>query len=94
MWLDCVLSNDLNNIIDVFYIALTETAYLVKLVNAWHYAPIINECVLEWSEKELNILKTTEERLMWQNVQHQFYIAIRLYILGSLFVIILAFNKP
>lgn len=91
MWLEVLSSSDLNQATDVLYIALTETALVIKILSVWYHDALIKSMYNEWQQNEMFELKTMQEYVMWQRPVKIFSLVAFLYITCSLSVVFCAF---
>lgn len=92
MWIEVLTTTDLNEASDVLYIALTETALVVKLLSIWYHDTLIKSLFNEWQNNEMFQLQSTQECVMWRDTIKLYSIVAFLYITCSLSVAGCAFT--
>ncbi|XP_061396632.1 odorant receptor 94a-like [Musca vetustissima] len=91
MWMDVYFSADLNQATDVLYVALTETALVVKIISILYHRNIARQMFEEWRSSEQFRLHSVQEKWMWRQSFRTFGIVSFLYITCSFSVVVYAF---
>lgn len=98
MWMDVYGSFDLTQATDVLYIALTETALVVKILSLLYHRKMARRMFDEWQSGEQFRLQSPQEIWMWKHSVSSFRIVSFLYIgcsfsfVGCEFVVVLFLN--
>lgn len=87
MWIDVFVSSDLTQATDVLYIALTETALVVKIISILTHRKLARSIFDVWQTDDRFKLQSLEERLMWKESFATFTIVSIPYIACSLSVV-------
>ncbi|XP_073834484.1 odorant receptor 94a-like isoform X2 [Musca autumnalis] len=87
MWMDVYFSTDLPQATDVLYMALTETALVVKILSLLYYRNMARRMFNEWQNGEQFRLHSVMEKRMWRRSFSTFGIVFRWYITCSFSVV-------
>ncbi|XP_022211359.2 putative odorant receptor 71a isoform X2 [Drosophila obscura] len=87
MWVEAILSTDMEHTVDVLLISLTMTALALKVLNNWSYAHIAQRILTEWSSEDRFRLKTLQEVDMWRIEHLRFSRVVCFYMMCSLGVV-------
>lgn len=87
MWIDVFVSSDLTQATDVLYIALTETALVVKIISILTHRKLARSIFDAWQTDDRFKLQSLEERLMWKESFATFTIVSIPYIACSISVV-------
>ncbi|XP_017135212.1 putative odorant receptor 71a [Drosophila miranda] len=87
LWVEAILSPDMEHTVDVLFFALTMTSMSVKVLNSWRYAHVAQRLLNEWSSADRFRLKTLQEADMWRIGHLRFNRVVGLYMMCSVGVI-------
>ncbi|XP_054740602.1 odorant receptor 94a-like [Anastrepha obliqua] len=91
MWLEVVLSENVEYATQILKMVLTETCLIVKVLSTWCHARTTRELLHEWEKSEYLVPHTREERFMWRRAQRVYYKVMGVYLIWSISALILAF---
>ncbi|XP_075154544.1 odorant receptor 94a-like [Haematobia irritans] len=92
MWMEVMVSTDIIEASDVLYMALTETALIVKIMSILRHRHHAKSMLKRWQCDEQLELQNSQERLMWKKSFSMFNIVSFMYIVSSLSVVISSFT--
>ncbi|NP_001315531.1 Odorant receptor 71a [Drosophila suzukii] len=72
LWVEAMMSRDIEHTADVLLICLTTTALGAKMLNNWKYAHVAQKILSEWSTSDLFELRSKQEVEMWK-FEHRRY---------------------
>lgn len=90
LWMEIILSGDVDYVFQWMRLAITETCLIVKVLNIWYHAQTANELLQEWDKSDMFALKTLEEQKMWQGAQRYFRKVVAVYSLLSICSVFMA----
>ncbi|XP_017019464.1 putative odorant receptor 71a [Drosophila kikkawai] len=80
LWVEAMMSKDIEHLADVLLIGLSTTALAAKMVNNWRYAQVAQRILTEWSTSDQFELRSQREVDMWQ-FQHRRYTRVFIFYL-------------
>ncbi|XP_016980950.2 putative odorant receptor 71a isoform X1 [Drosophila rhopaloa] len=72
LWVEAIMSRDIQHTSDVLLICLTTTALGAKTLNNWKYAHVAQRILTEWSSSDLFELRSKPEVDMWKFEHRRF----------------------
>ncbi|XP_017112496.1 putative odorant receptor 71a [Drosophila elegans] len=72
LWVEALMSRDIEHTADVLLICLTTTALGAKTVNNWKYAHVAQAILTEWSTSDLFELRCKQEVDVWKFEHRRF----------------------
>ncbi|XP_013109246.1 odorant receptor 94a [Stomoxys calcitrans] len=94
MWMEVIASTDITQATDVLYVALTETALIVKILSILRRRHLAKSMFRQLRYDDKFQLKNVQEHMMWRRSFKTFGIVSSLYITTSLSVVWIAFTVP
>ncbi|XP_020798149.1 putative odorant receptor 71a isoform X2 [Drosophila serrata] len=94
LWVEAMMSKDIEHVADVLLIGLTTTALVVKMVNNWKYGHVAQRLLTQWSTSDQFELRNQREVEMWQFEHRRYTRVFIFYVMCSAGVIPLIVIKP
>ncbi|XP_013109245.1 odorant receptor 94a-like [Stomoxys calcitrans] len=94
MWMEVIVSTDLYQATDVLYIALTETALIMKILSILRHRHLAKSMFRQLRYDDKFQLKNVQEHMMWRRSFKKFNLVSRLYIGCCLFVLCASLAVP
>ncbi|XP_017040330.1 putative odorant receptor 71a isoform X2 [Drosophila ficusphila] len=94
LWVEAILSKDLEHTAEILLFCLTTTALVAKILNNWKNAHVAQNLLNEWSTLDLFKLKTKQEVDMWKFEHRRYSRVFVFYVMCSAGVIPFILIQP